>query len=101
MIINASTDDIIIQPIEWISNNQNYKEIYDEYPSSNTSRKFIIRAFGCTQDGRSVSVNILNYTPFFYLSFPNFLMIVMDYYCLIKLNRFVKITEKNGITNQL
>jgi DNA polymerase delta subunit 1 len=73
MIINPSKDDIIIQPIEWISNNQNYKEIYEEYPGNNRSRKFIIRAFGCTQDGRSVSVNIMNFNPFFYLSFPEFL----------------------------
>ena len=93
MIINASTDDIIIQPIEWISNNQNYKEVYDEYPSSNTSRKFIIRAFGCTQDGRSVSVNILNYTPFFYLSFPEFLN---DSDGLLLLNKIKQICKDNG-----
>ena len=32
MIVDSSKDDIIIQPIEWISNNQNYKEVYEEYP---------------------------------------------------------------------
>ena len=73
MIVDSSKDDIIIQPIEWISNNQNYKEVYEEYPGKNTSRKFVIRAFGCTEDGRSVSVNIMNFTPFFYLSYPDFL----------------------------
>ena len=73
MIIDSSKDDIIIQPIEWISNNQNYKEVFEEYPGKSTARKFVMRAFGCTEDGRSVSVNIMNFTPFFYLSYPDFL----------------------------
>ena len=43
MIVDSSKDDIIIQPIEWISNNQNYKEVYEEYPGKNTSRKYFSR----------------------------------------------------------
>ena len=71
MIIKPDEDDILIQPIEWISENKKYTDVYDGYPSMKGNKKFVIRAFGCTLDGRSVSVNIFNYEPFFYINIPD------------------------------
>lgn len=34
------------------------------------SSKYLIKIFGVAADGRSVSVNLINYTPYFYIKYP-------------------------------
>jgi DNA polymerase elongation subunit (family B) len=42
-------------------------EVYCGDDDEDESDKFLIKAFGCTKDGQSVAVNLLNFTPHFYI----------------------------------
>jgi DNA polymerase elongation subunit (family B) len=53
---------IIFQAIDWIVSDYNY---IDE--DNNNDIKYLIKIFGRTNTGHSISVNINDYTPYFYL----------------------------------
>jgi DNA polymerase delta subunit 1 len=64
------TQDLIFQPIEWISSNNVYNSIYDSHPINSKKKMFLMRVFGVTEKGTSVSVMITGYKPYFYISIP-------------------------------
>ena len=55
--------DITFQISSWYSAD----EVYGGDGDEDESDKFLIKAFGCTEDGQSVAVNLLNFTPHFYI----------------------------------
>lgn len=55
-------NDIIFNAINWWSNDYEY----DDENEGNKS-KFLIKVFGRTEDGKSVSANIVDFTPYFYI----------------------------------
>lgn len=75
--------DLIFQALEWQSANEEYANDTnttnvindindDEQENKKKSEKFIVRIFGVTQQGNSICLNVLNYTPFFYIKIPQF-----------------------------
>src|SRR6476620_617411 len=74
--VNYTQDTLEFQALDWLEFNENYQEQSDsdaEEPSfyTPTNEKYIMRAFGCLQTKESVCVNILNFTPFFYIKVEN------------------------------
>lgn len=75
--VNYNKDTLEFQALDWLEFNESYQEESDnseeEEPSfyQATNEKYIIRAFGCLQTKESVCVNILNFTPFFYIKVEN------------------------------
>ena len=67
MIITANKD-ICFQTINWWSGDHEYM---DDLESDNNN-KFLIKAFGRTENGDSLSLNILNFTPYFFIQIPTF-----------------------------
>ena len=61
LITNMS--DIIIQTISWHG-----EDVYNEEESS---AEYVIKAFGMTKKGESVSVSILNFMPYFFIKLEN------------------------------
>ena len=75
-VIIESMDIIRFQIIDW--NQYHESEDNDDMNSSddneynkNINLKYKIRIFGKTDQGKSIYVNINNYTPFFYVKIPN------------------------------
>ena len=66
-----NTKDLIFQPVEWISSNDVYSSIYDSHPINSKKKMFLMRVFGVTEKGTSVSVMITGYKPYFYIKIPN------------------------------
>lgn len=62
-IIN--NDSIIFQVISWNTCDYLYNE--DDEREASNSENYLIKIFGVTEDGKSISVNVLNYTPYFYI----------------------------------
>ena len=61
---NNINNDIIFQVISWNA----FDYIYDENEGEDCDcEKYLIKMFGVTEDGKSISVNILDYTPYFYI----------------------------------
>jgi DNA polymerase elongation subunit (family B) len=61
--MDDTKDALIFQVSSWFSADESY--CGDE--GDDACDKFLIKAFGCTIDGRSVSVNLLDFTPHFYI----------------------------------
>lgn len=59
-------NDIVFNAINWWSNDYEY----DDEDEDNKS-KFLIKVFGRTEDGKSVSANIVDFTPYFYIKIDN------------------------------
>lgn len=63
--------DVVFQPIQWFSEDAIYDDIEVESNGSeeieDTPAKCIIKAYGATQEGTSISLTIRNFTPFFYI----------------------------------
>lgn len=53
---------IIFQAIDWIVSDNKYED-----EDENTETKYLIKIFGRTDTGKSISVNISDYTPYFYI----------------------------------
>ena len=68
-------DTLEFQALDWLEFNENNDESDEEQdePSfyQSTNDMYIIRAFGCLATKESVCVNILNFTPFFYIKVEN------------------------------
>ena len=60
-IDHDNTEDLIFQAREW------YSTDYDE---NDEKKEFHIYCFGSTKEGHSVSLDIIGFTPFFYLKVP-------------------------------
>lgn len=64
---------IEVQIIDWIPSDKITEEeyTYKDETKIKLNRAFMIRAFGRTLDGQSVTVNIDNYPPHYYIQVPN------------------------------
>ena len=73
--------DLIIQLNDWVENDS---VINDDSSSSNESdetdnnhekwfkeKEYVIRSYGITEEGNSISIDIKGFTPFFYLKVPD------------------------------
>jgi DNA polymerase elongation subunit (family B) len=56
-------EKLIFQAVDW------YTTDLQDAESGNS--KFVVKIFGRTEKGKSVSVNVLGYTPYFYVQFTN------------------------------
>lgn len=75
--INPSKDDLKFQVISWHTCDYEYGEEdnatdceeqrhkYNEY-----NKNYLVKVFGVTEEGYSVSVNLLNFTPYFFIKIP-------------------------------
>jgi DNA polymerase elongation subunit (family B) len=69
---------LIFQAIDWVINDvelSNDEESSDEssdnsYSFKKKNKRYLIKIFGRTQKGNSISVNITDYTPYFYVKLP-------------------------------
>lgn len=62
--LDPDNQDIVFQISSWYTEDNDYGD--DE----EGGEKYLVKVFGVTEDGKSVSVNLLNYTPFFYIKSP-------------------------------
>ncbi len=61
--LDPDTQDMIFQISSWHAED-------NDYDDEDSSEKYLVKIFGVTEDGKSVSANLLNYTPFFYIKSP-------------------------------
>lgn len=61
--------DFVFQLLSWSACDEEYGDEDDDGTYDVT--KYLIKAYGCTAEGHSVSLNILNFTPFFYIKIPH------------------------------
>ena len=64
-----NNDDLTFQIIDWLSTDEEEDETSDN--KYKDKKKYVIRAFGCTKDGTSVSLNIRNFPPHYYINVPD------------------------------
>lgn len=62
MTVGEDGDEYVFQAIDWME--QDHMDESDQI-------EYIIKIFGRTKDGASISVNVTEYTPYFYVQFSN------------------------------
>ncbi len=62
--LDPDNHDLVFQISSW------FAEDYDYGDDEESGEKYLVKVFGVTENGKSVSVNLLNYTPFFYIKSP-------------------------------
>ena len=62
--------DIIFQIIDWEAYDHEEEEVSDNEDNDSPSEKYIIRVYGVNSNGRSVSVKITDYKPYFFVYIP-------------------------------
>lgn len=60
--------DVIFQIVSWYANDEEYDDDCEDDRMDNT--KYLVKLFGVTEAGLSVSVNLMDYTPFFFVKAP-------------------------------
>ena len=61
IVIDPIKNDLVFQIISWYSVDYEYDDdVENEYDDAS---KYLIKVFGNTENGASVALNILNYTP--------------------------------------
>ena len=72
--------DLIVQMNDWrsydvIDDSENEENSDDENNNNKkkwiTNRKFLIKGYGITEEGHSISININGFTPYFFMKIPN------------------------------
>lgn len=63
---SGTLDSVVFQPVHW----QAFDVLY-ESESGDSNAKYVIKVYGRTLDGQSVSVNVLDFTPFFMIKVPH------------------------------
>ena len=82
-----NSNDFIFQIIDWYP--VDFEDIEeDEQEDEIEVLKYMIKAFGVTEEGHSVSVNIENYKPYFYIGIES-------------INRTLRIKDKDTIKSHL
>jgi DNA polymerase elongation subunit (family B) len=76
--------DVIFQANHWLAQDFEYDDDVED-PSKEDCTKYLIKVFGVTEDGKTVSVNVLNFTPFFFLKIHH----ATDRYTAHKLQEYV------------
>lgn len=76
--------DVIFQATSWFASDYEYDDDVEE-GSRDDCTKYLVKIFGVTEDGKSVSVNVLNFTPYFFIKVHH----AMDRYTAAKLREFV------------
>lgn len=63
------TGDLVFQLLSWNALDLEYGDdsADDEDGTNYDETKYLVKVYGCTEEGNSVSLNILNFTPFFYI----------------------------------
>lgn len=64
------TKDVQFMLTDWTSYNANHKEFpYSDHKDN--LRRYLVKLFGVTKDGKSVAVTVKNYEPYFYVKLPD------------------------------
>ena len=63
------SEPLVFQIISWNATDEDYGDDSgdDEDERNYDESKYLVKVYGCTEAGHSVSLNILNFTPFFYV----------------------------------
>jgi len=70
-VIPYSKDqDIVFQIISWHACDQEDDDDNDEEESNMINKKYLVKIFGVTESGISVSANLTDFPPFFYIKSP-------------------------------
>jgi len=69
---DTKKDDIVFQAISWHVCDHEYSDGNeaddgDEIPACADLSKFLVKVFGVTEDGRTVSANLLDFPPYFFI----------------------------------
>ena len=76
---SKNNDDLIVQLNDWVDSDvavddDESSSSEDEYGNKKKKwfkeKKYVIRAYGITEDGHSISINITDFTPFFFIEVP-------------------------------
>lgn len=64
------TKDVKFMITDWTSYNANHSEFpYSDHKDN--LRRYLVKLFGVTKDGKSVAVTVKNYEPYFYVKLPD------------------------------
>lgn len=88
--VECDTGDIVFQTLSWNACDEVYGE--DDFAADDSSSegrggfeydetKYLIKMYGATSDGTSVSVNVLNFTPFFYIKIDHLIPCGSSLFC--------------------
>lgn len=64
------SSDLVFQILDWYAADEEYDggdSNSDEEGNNGVPQKYLVKVFGATEEGKTVAVNILNYTPYFYI----------------------------------
>jgi DNA polymerase elongation subunit (family B) len=81
--VDTLNDDLLFQVVSWHAFDYEYDNDVEE--ERDDINKYLIKIFGVTETGKSVSVNVLNFTPFFFVKIPH----KVDKYTANKLREFL------------
>ena len=70
-ITSFDTKDLVFQTIGWHAEDVDFRYIIGEENLAVDCHKYVIKAFGSTSQGETVSVTITNFAPFFYIRIKN------------------------------
>ena len=62
-VLKAAMEDVVFQVVNWQALDYDYDD--GEGDAEGDPKKYLIKLYGLKEDGTSVSLNILNFTPFF------------------------------------
>lgn len=68
---NKHSEEIKFQAIEWYDLNEIDHDLLNEDASPNECSFYTIKIFGATEEGHSITCNVKNFTPFFYVKVPD------------------------------
>ena len=66
-----TSQDIVFQTISWHGEDVDFRDIIGEEKKNIDCNQYVIKAFGSTTNGDTVSVSIKNFAPFFYIRVKN------------------------------
>ena len=71
--LQNNKQDIRFQVVDWTTSNEDINNNSDSEEEQNKfvdNKQYVIRAYGVTQKGTSVSLNIYGFPPHFYVNIP-------------------------------
>tara|TARA_B100000700_G_scaffold327593_1_gene442625 strand:+ start:966 stop:4505 length:3540 start_codon:yes stop_codon:yes gene_type:complete len=103
--IISNRDDIVCQLLDWYTyddvnidvDSEQDIEDYDDLDN----RKYVIRIFGKTEDGKSVSIKVLDFKPFFYVELPKKWTEVEVSFLIDKIKKKIGKKFSNSITTKV
>ena len=68
--LKNNSKSLVFQIIDWVSTNEEVDEADNSKNKYKDNKKYVIRAFGVSKNGTSISLNIHDFPPHYYINLP-------------------------------